>query len=264
MRNAKKKTAWEREWDTLKKKEERILIKYEKDSISFLNKKLEAVVPKTLQEKLDLAFYKAFQLIFEKGNKVIEMTYSKKRQEDEFKIRDYAAGIKKNHKTAKAFSKQASTLSTRNLIFSGIEGIGLGILGVGIPDIPLFTGLILKSVYEIALTYGFSYESEEERYFILKLIQASLEHGEQLKETNQEINQWMEGLAVPQLDMSGQIKQTATVLSRELLYMKFLQGIPIAGVVGGLSDTIYLKRITDYAELKYKRRFLINKLSTKE
>jgi len=38
--------------------------------------------------------------------------------------------------------------------------------------------------------------------------------------------------------------------------MKFLQGIPIAGVIGGMYDAVYMKKITDYAEMKYKRRFL--------
>ncbi len=43
---------------------------------------------------------------------------------------------------------------------------------------------------------------------------------------------------------------------RDYWKKKFLQEIPIVGVAGGLADTVYLKKITDYAELKYKRRFL--------
>ena len=45
--------------------------------------------------------------------------------------------------------------------------------------------------------------------------------------------------------------------NQELLYLKFVQGIPIVGVVGGLSDMVYQKKISDYAALKYKRRFLL-------
>ncbi len=41
------------------------------------------------------------------------------------------------------------------------------------------------------------------------------------------------------------------------MYLKFVQGIPIVGVVGGLSDMVYQKKISDYAALKYKRRFLL-------
>ena len=41
--------------------------------------------------------------------------------------------------------------------------------------------------------------------------------------------------------------------------MKFLQGIPIVGAVGGFYDAIYMKRITKYVNLKYKKRFLKKK-----
>lgn len=60
-------------------------------------------------------------------------------------------------------------------------------------------------------------------------------------------------------DEKIQIEKAATGLSKELLYMKFLQGIPIIGAVGGIYDAVYMKRITEYANLKYKKRFLVNK-----
>ena len=48
-------------------------------------------------------------------------------------------------------------------------------------------------------------------------------------------------------------------MSKEMLYMKFVQGIAVIGIAGGLTNTMYLKKIVDYAELKYRRRFLISK-----
>jgi hypothetical protein len=49
-------------------------------------------------------------------------------------------------------------------------------------------------------------------------------------------------------------------MSTELLYMKFLQGIPVVGAVGGAYDAIYMKRVGKYAELKYRRRFYLNRM----
>ena len=54
------------------------------------------------------------------------------------------------------------------------------------------------------------------------------------------------------------IQETARILSGELLYMKFLQGIPIVGVVGGAFDFKYMKEITTYAEIKYRKRYYRN------
>ncbi|RDU22373.1 EcsC family protein [Anaerosacchariphilus polymeriproducens] len=260
MKKRKKQAIWEREWELLEKKENLLLIKYQKEKASVINKKLEAIVPYKLQEKLDLAFYKAFQLVFEKGTKIIEMTYSKEKQENDYKIRAYSANIRKNKKSVKAFSKQAGIVNLRNLMFSGIEGIGLGALGVGIPDIPLFAGLIIKSMNEIALSYGFPYDTDKERIFILKLVETALYRGEEFKNADANIIQLIEGSRSIENDLSEQIRFTANALSKEMLYMKFLQGIPIAGIVGGLTDAVYLKRITDYAELKYRRRFFQEKI----
>ncbi len=52
------------------------------------------------------------------------------------------------------------------------------------------------------------------------------------------------------------MRRTAGALSSELLYLKFVQGIPIVGVAGGASDIVYQRKIASYASLKYRRRFL--------
>ena len=161
-----------------------------------------------------------------------------------------------------------STRTERNagnkgMALSGASGIGMGLLGVGIPDIPVFTAMILRTVYEIALSYGFHYDTEEEQYLILLLIQGAVSHGAAMDQVNGEVNRFLRENSLPlQYDKDDQIRKTAGALSKELLYMKFLQGTPIVGVIGGVYDVIYMKKITEYAELKYRRRFY-NKMETK-
>mgnify|MGYP003302454493 FL=1 len=136
----------------------------------------------------------------------------------------------------------------------------MGLLGVGIPDIPVFTGMVLKSIYEIALSYGYEYESEGERRFILMLIQGAVSYGQEMLEVNAGIDAYITDPDIPQdYEEKIQIEKTAGELSKELLYMKFLQGIPVVGAVGGIYDAVYMKRITEYANLKYKKRFLMKK-----
>lgn len=45
--------------------------------------------------------------------------------------------------------------------------------------------------------------------------------------------------------------------------MKFLQGIPLVGVLGGFYDAIYMKYIASYSTLKYRRRYLYKKMKSK-
>ena len=136
----------------------------------------------------------------------------------------------------------------------------MGLVGVGIPDIPVFTAMVLRSIYEIALSYGYEYETEGERRFILMLIQGAVSYGKEMLAVDAKIDEYIATAETPEdYDEKIQIEKTAAGLSKELLYMKFLQGIPIVGAVGGIYDAVYMKRITEYANLKYKKRFLMKK-----
>ncbi len=255
-----KKNPLDQEWEKLLKIEDKFIKDRSEKKDSFLNKKLSEKVPEKLQATLNQAFAKAFSMVFEKGTDVIEKTYKKEEMEKNFKINQYADELHQNKKSLKAFGKKAQTSRGVNLVLSGVSGVGMGLAGIGIPDIPVFTGMILKSIYEIALNYGYEYETEGERRFILMIIQGAVSYGEGMTITNRVIDDYIVNVEVPEdYDEKQQITETAESLSKELLYMKFLQGIPIVGVVGGACDVIYLKRITDYANIKYKKRFLAKK-----
>ena len=252
-----KKTPLEKEWEKLMKEERKFLLSRAEKKDSLLNQKLEQFVPDKLQETLDTAFAKAFGLIFDKGTGVIEKTYNKDEMEKRFQINQFASDLRKDSRSLKKFSKKARQSGNINVLVSGTAGIGMGVLGVGIPDIPVFLGMVLKSVYEIALNYGYRYDTPEEQYFILLLIETAVSHGRDLIERNQEVDDYISSEKMPEpYNKDVQIKLTSAVLSKELLYMKFLQGVPVIGAVGGAYDVVYMKQITEYANLKYKRRFL--------
>lgn len=252
-----KRTPHQKEWEKFIKKEQKYLDKQKEKKESILNQKLEEKVPEKLQGTLDTAFAKAFYMIFEKGTGVIEKTYRKEEIEKQYQINEFANELKQDRKSIQAFSKKAKSSGAKNLLMSGAAGIGMGILGVGLPDIPVFTAMILKSIYEIAMNYGYSYETEEEQYFILLLIQGAVSHGEEMLAIDKKINQYISSyIWVKEETKEEMIQKTASYLSKELLYMKFLQGIPVVGAVGGAYDVVYLKQITAYANLKYERRFL--------
>ena len=254
-RNAK--TPIQREWDNLKKKEQNFSEKRASKKETALNSFLAEKVPEKLQNTLDKAFEKAFNLIFEKGTGIIEKTYNKEKLQKEHKINLYADEVYGDRKSLHKFSQKANRAGNINILLSGVSGIGMGILGVGIPDIPVFTTMILKSIYEIALDYGFEYESEEEKYFILLIIDGAVSYGNHYDNVNKKVDEFINCPQLPaDYNRSEQIAETSGMLSKELLYMKFLQGIPVVGAVGGAYDIAYMKQISEYARMKYKKRFL--------
>ena len=265
-----RKSAWEKEWDDLEKKEAKYAARRQEGPTSVLIEKLDRFIPKKLNETLDSAFSKGFALIFEKGTGVIEKTYNKEQKQIDYQVDSYATEIKADRKSVKRFTKRAKATKAANLMMSSVEGIGLGLVGAGLPDIPLFVAMVLKSVYEVALSYGYEYDSDEEKTFILKVIEVAMYDDEEFVENNRALNQLIDHIVEDgdtlegyDIDKDAQVEQTAKALSREMLYTKFLQGQMIIGVAGGIFNPIYINSISDYAVLKYRRRFLRNKVSSK-
>ncbi|MCD8355905.1 MAG: EcsC family protein [Clostridia bacterium] len=264
-----KKNLWDKEWDDLIRKEEKYIYRHCVERVNILGK-LQKIVPKGLQSKLDTAFIKAFQLIFDKGAVIIEKTYNKEKRQSEYKVREYAASIREDKQNVRAFRRKAGSYTRKNLLISSAEGIGLGLLGIGLPDIPLFVSVMLRNLYEISLSFGYDYDRLEERFFQLKIIETALYSGEEMQERDENMNTMCRSICGSKQrepeetarltsSLDEQIRKTAKALSDDMLYAKFLQGSPVVGAIGGAMDVTVLKRISDYAMLKYRRRYLLDR-----
>lgn len=249
----------EKELKKLMIREQSFLAKRRNKKESAINRVLADKIPDKLQSSINTAFSKAFSLIFDKGTPIIEMTYKKDELEKDFQIDLFSARLRGTKKSLKKLSSKADIAGGVNLAVSGASGIGMGLLGMGLPDIPVFTAMILRCVYEVAIRYGFDYETEEEKYFILLLIEGAVSYSSHLEEINKKIDDFIRDPKLPaNYIRSQQIFRTSSMLSTELLYMKFLQGVPIVGAVGGAYDIKYMNSISQYSRMKYKKRFLLN------
>lgn len=265
--------SWENEWRLQELKEESYVVKYVMDKTAKWVRFVEKKVPDTLQNTLEAAFNKAFVTVFDKGAALIEKTYNKEKQQNLYKENERTLDKEIfDAKSVKKFERQAKRTAAKNLAITSIEGVGMGLFGVGLPDIPVFVSVLLKSIYEISISYGFEYTTDKEKLFILKMIDTSLKSGNTLREKDTELNNLIERYNieekhpkevddmaefVTELQIVRQIDDSAKALSHELLYGKFVQSMTFVGVVGGTADVTCLKRVTDYAKLKYKRRFLL-------
>ncbi len=250
----KEKDPRRREWQDLMKKEAREREKRGKIPPPGLTERIP--IPPKLEETLEAAFVKAFHLVFSKGAPLIEKTYSKDNLEKEYQEGAFSAHLRQDVKSLRAFSAKAKARGRRNVLVAGVEGVSLGLLGIGLPDIPLFSGVLLRSLYELSLTYGFPYEGEEEARFQLLLIEAALARGPEFLAMDDALNHWIDWGRDPGGTKDAFIVSAAQGLSRALLYLKFIQGIPIVGACGGISDGICLQKVLSYGRLKYQRRFL--------
>lgn len=251
----------------LDKQESKLLNKPEnnlmKTTITPMKDKIEGMIPKQLKSTLNATFYKGFQLIFEKGNPFIEKTYDKEKLSLDHDINDYALNKKVNQRHMNRLDKTANQSKLINTSFSVVEGGVLGFLGIGIPDIPLFLAVIIRTLNEIALSYGFDYETEEEKTYMLLLICGAISKKEKQIEYNQKVENY--GIQIDQniisdIKFDEQMRSTSDLFSEALLTAKFIQGIPIVGAVGGVINYNIINKISSYARIKYKKRYLAKKL----
>lgn len=262
MAHIKKSTPWDKEWAALRRQEDNWLRRNAQYKPSALNRLLEGKVPPRLRSTLDTAFAKAFALVFEKGTPLLERTFSPDALSTQHQVDQFSAQLRQDRKSLRTFSRRSARAGAVNLALSGVEGVALGVLGVGLPDIPVFTALLLRSLCEMACHFGFPYDTPEERYFQLLLIQGALSYGDELADCCRALDEFIAAPALPRdFDRSTQTDQTARALSSQLLYTKFLQGIPVVGAAGGACDVVCLNRVQRFARLKYRRRLLLRQKS---
>ena len=250
----------------IEKKEAKLLKEpkdsYIKEKISPIKNKLEDKIPEKLQSTLELAFQKGFKLVFDKGIGIIEKTYNKDSINMEYDINAYAVNKYPSKKNLKKIDKAANKKSIINKSITAIEGSGLGLLGIGLPDIPVYIAVILKSIYEISLSYGFDYSTETEKAYILTLISSAVTKGAERKHYFDKLDILASNIDnnnAYDYNLEEILIDTSNKISTYMLTAKFIQGLPIVGVVGGVTNFITLKDITKIAKIKYKKRYL-NKL----
>lgn len=227
---------------------------------------LEKRVPPKVYTGLESAFCKGFELIFSKGTGLIEKSYNREEIRKEHAVRDFAVQLKGGKKELRQLHKGAKKSDLRNLVVTTAEGVGLGALGIGIPDVVLFLSTVLKGVYETALHYGYDYTESREQLLILKLLAASLSEGEVFSQLDGEVEALLprDACAVTEEELQAQIRETAGIFAMDMLVLKFIQGMPLVGILGGMANPVYYRKIMVYVQLKYRKRYLINLNNKKE
>ncbi len=226
--------------------------------------RLEKKIPEKVYAGLESAFCKGFSLVFQQGAGVIEKSCRKEELMADHDIHDYAVQRKGGRKELRQLRKSARRSDLRNLAVTTAEGVGLGVLGIGMPDIVLFLGLLLKGVYETALHYGFGYESRKEQYLILKMLEASLSSETEWSLRNLEVDRLMETEGtITEEEFQAQIRATGSVFAVDMLFFKFIQGLPVVGALGGATNPVYYRRVMRYVELKYREGYLRKQIKGK-
>lgn len=222
---------------------------------------LKAKIPEKAREKLNWAFCKGFGAVFEYGDAVIDKTYAHSKQKRRFISRDLGYVMDKNSVSLRAFESSAAKSDATNMLLTTIEGVGLGALGIGMPDIVLFVGMLLRGVREAALQYGFGADNDSEKLLILCMMETAMLSGEDWVESDDRVERMLaspDDFPPTAEVFDEQLERTAAAFATDLLVLKFIQGLPVVGLIGGVSNPVYYRKVMNYVRLKYERCYILD------
>lgn len=258
----KHRTLIRRELLKIQVQEQKLRKKEEKKEPSGWKASLEKKIPEKVYTGLEKAFCSGFSLIFKHGRKLIELTYKKEELRQEHILRDAGVQQEASRRGFKQMQKNVRKAGIKNMAVTTAEGMALGALGVGMPDVVLFLATLLKGVYETALHYGFEYEAPEEQYLILRMMSASLKTGRDFLREDEKVDQLLmeDAVTVDPEVLKEQIRKTASAFAVDMLVLKFIQGMPVIGLLGGAANPVYYRKVMGYVQRKYRKRYLMKQL----
>ena len=229
-----------------------------------LEKSIEEKIPEKAREALDRAFYLAFQTLFLQGTGLLDKTFNGRKLEQDHAVQDFMLRYQGKNERAhvRGFHLRGVRSAVMTTAVATVEGTALGLFGIGLPDIAILMGILLRGVYQMALRYGFRYDSKQEQYYILLLLQSAL--SSPAKRPGCAARCDAAGRAIDsgepfRMDLEEEMKRTAKLLSDSMLLLKFLQGTAVVGAVGGVCNFSASRRVMQVANLKYQKRFLEKK-----
>ena len=157
---------YDRQLDEIRRREDKLFSDCAKEDApsTGLMAKVEARIPAKLVDTMDEAFYRAFQVLFEKGTGLLRLTFSEKRLRADRFIREYYLKEDPNAERVRSFHKSARLGGIVNTVLATVEGFVMGLFGMGLPDIPVLMSLLLRTIYTTALRYGYRFDNPRERY----------------------------------------------------------------------------------------------------
>lgn len=262
--NYKEKKVLSKQVKKLLKKETKEINKkewsYLKKKTDWFKEKVNDKIPDKMRQAFETAFHKGFYFVFENGTNSIEKTMNLKKLKNNYDINEFILQKEITTKGIKKIDQEVNKGLWVNKGFSSFKDMVLGLLGIGLPDIPVFIAMILKTIYEISIKYGFEYHSEAEKIYILTIICAGVTkeaERQYYSKKADEISTAIDNHSVVPYTLSETIDDTAKHLSSVVVGTKILQGVALIGVCGSIADFKILTDIGNMAMIKYKKRFLI-------
>lgn len=251
MNNTEKN--WDREWARQLRAEHRWQRQALNRTPGRLQRELESRVPEAVRKSLTGAFRASLTAALD-GESLLRRTVSRPAVE---KRRARTDALLRSPGRFGGVRDPAKGVVRTAAAAAAVRSAGLGLLGIGLPDIPVFTALLLRNMGQIAHGYGCGTGTRRDRLLWLRILDAALTDGPDYPRRAQRAAQALAGEPDDPACLPELTGRVAEGLCARLLAAKFLQGIPLAGAAGSLADSRLTASLLDYTALCCNRQYLL-------
>lgn len=221
--------------------------------------KIEDKIPEKLEDTLNKAFTAAFKMVFQEGKVLIKKTYNEETLKSEYADKRVGVQTKGDRSLIKKLRRPAEKRYFKSLGVAATEGVGLGLLGIGLPDIPILIGNMIRTCTVSAQSHGLDTDRKDEQVYMLMMIRLAAMPVEERTAVNRQLDALGDAIDSGKeifLDLETEMKETSERLSMTLLFSRFVMGLPVVGVAGGLYNPVIVSQLHQLAEVKYEARLL--------
>lgn len=221
--------------------------------------KIEDKIPEKLEDTLNKAFTAAFKMVFQEGKVLIKKTYNEETLKSEYADKRVGVQTKGDRSLIKKLRRPAEKRYFKSLGVAATEGVGLGLLGIGLPDIPILIGNMIRTCTVSAQSHGLDTDRKDEQVYMLMMIRLAAMPVEERTAVNRQLDALGDAIDSGKeifLDLEAEMKETSERLSMTLLFSRFVMGLPVVGVAGGLYNPVIVSQLHQLAEVKYEARLL--------
>ena len=167
-------------------------------------------------------------------------------------------------KMDKAAKKLSEVRANTAMVQGGTTGIG-GLFTLAI-DIPILLGLILKTIQEVAICYGYNPQEKQERIFIVKCLQFASSDVVGKKAILEELSMFNDNRENKQMMSQLQGWREVLMTYRDNFgWKKLFQMIPVAGMIfGAFINKSTVKETAEVAMMLYRKRRVLECISLLE
>lgn len=224
-----------------------------------VREKIEDKIPEKLEGTLNTAFNAAFKMVFQEGKALIKKTYDGDALKSEYASKRVGAQARGDRSLIKKLRKPSEKRYLKSLGVATTEGVGLGLLGIGLPDIPILIGSMIRTCTVAAQSHGLDTERQDEQVYMLLLIRLAAMPVDERAMVNRQLDALGDaidaGTAV-HLNLEQEMQATSERLALTMLFSRFVMGLPVVGVAGGLYNPVVVSQLHQLADVKYESRLL--------